>query len=66
LHLACAEVGGAAYFVTCDDDIIKRVRKNQNIVKVAVFNPLEFILEEVFENACEPVAQIPCNEIRTG
>lgn len=51
LHLACAEAGGAEYFVTCDDDILKRAKKNQAVLKVAVRSPLAFVLEEVFENA---------------
>lgn len=51
LHLACAETGGAEYFVTSDDDIIKKAKKDQTMVKIAVCNPLEFILKEVFKNA---------------
>jgi predicted nucleic acid-binding protein len=48
LHLACAEAGGAEYFVTCDDAIIKRAKRNQAVFKVAVRSPLAFALEEVF------------------
>jgi predicted nucleic acid-binding protein len=51
LHLACAEAGGAEYFVTCDDNIIKKVRKDQTMVQLAVCGPLEFVLKEVFKNA---------------
>jgi predicted nucleic acid-binding protein len=51
LHLACAEAGGAEYFVTCDDAIIKRAKKNQAVLKVAVRSPLAFALEEVFQHA---------------
>ena len=51
LHLACAESGGAEYFVTCDDNIIKKASKDQAMVQMAVCGPLEFILKEVFKNA---------------
>ncbi|OGP76972.1 MAG: hypothetical protein A2V86_03290 [Deltaproteobacteria bacterium RBG_16_49_23] len=51
LHLACAEAGGAEYFVTCDDNIIKKARKDQDMVQIAICGPLEFILKEVFKNA---------------
>ena len=51
LHLACAEIGGAEYFVTSDYGIIKKARKYRNMVKITVCNPLEFVLEEVFKNA---------------
>ena len=51
LHLACAEAGGAEYFVTCDDNIVKKTRKDQAMVQMAVCGPLEFVLKEVFKNA---------------
>ena len=51
LHLACAEDGGAEYFVTCDYAIIKKAKKDQTVVRMMVCNPLEFVLEEVFKNA---------------
>jgi len=51
VHLACAEAGGAEYFVTCDDNIIRKTKRNQAIFKLAVCSPLAFVLEEVFENA---------------
>jgi predicted nucleic acid-binding protein len=51
LHLACAEAGEAEYFVTCDDNIMKKTRKDQAMVQMAVCGPLEFVLKEVFKNA---------------
>ena len=51
LHLACAEASEAEYFVTCDDNIIKKARKDQAMVQMAVCGPLEFVLKEVFKNA---------------
>ena len=51
LHLAYAEAGDAGYFVTCDDSIIKKAKKDKGLFKIEVCNPLEFILKEVFKNA---------------
>lgn len=51
MHLACAEAGGAEYFITCDDAIIRKSRKAQNAVLLSVCSPLEFLVEEVFNNA---------------
>jgi hypothetical protein len=51
LHLSCAESGGAEYFLTCDDGIVKRAKRNHDLLKVTVQNPLAFVLEEVFQHA---------------
>lgn len=51
LHLAYAEAGKAEYFLTCDDDILRKAANNRGILKLQVCNPLEFILKEVFTNA---------------
>ncbi len=51
LHLSYAEFGGAEYFITCDDDIIKKAVKHKAIFKIEVCNPLEFVVKEVFKNA---------------
>lgn len=51
IHLACAESGGADYFITCDDGIIRKSRKSDASAKMTVCNPLEFVLKEVFRNA---------------
>ena len=45
LHLACASVGGADSFLTCDDDLIHKV-KTLNL-KFAVMNPIDYIRHEV-------------------
>lgn len=50
LHIACAE-SGADFFVTCDDGIIKKVRKNSAMFNIEVYNPLEFVLKEVIRGA---------------
>lgn len=40
LHLACAETAQAAYFLTCDDKVVKRYCRTGMIV----CNPIAFIL----------------------
>lgn len=43
LHLACAEIQKAEYFITCDDDIL---RKSSGIaLRVKVANPVKFVEE---------------------
>lgn len=51
MHLACASFGGAEYFITCDDNIIKKAKKDRKSVSLSVCSPLEFLIEEVFKNA---------------
>jgi predicted nucleic acid-binding protein len=51
MHITCAESGGAEYFITCDDTIIRKARKERNAVLLSVCSPLEFLVEEVFKNA---------------
>lgn len=51
LHLAYAEFGGAEYFLTCDDGIIKKAKKYKGLFKMEVCNPLEFVLKGVSKNA---------------
>ena len=49
LHLACADHVDADFFITCDDNLIKRAQRAGNI-KVKVISILEFIFKEVFKN----------------
>lgn len=51
LHLAYAEYSGADFFLTCDDNIIRKSMKHKDIIKIEVCNPIEFILKEVFKDA---------------
>ncbi len=51
LHLAYSEFGDAEYFITCDNDIIKKTARHKDFFKIEVCNPLEFIIKEVFKNA---------------
>jgi oligoendopeptidase F len=46
LHIAMAEYEKSEYFVICDDDIIKKVKKSLGEFKVKICSILEF-LEEV-------------------
>jgi predicted nucleic acid-binding protein len=39
LHLACAEESGARWFVTTDDRLLKRARREQQRLRVAVIGP---------------------------
>lgn len=43
LHLACAEVMGADYFITCDDKMIKRYKGS-----VKVTDPVNFVHETLY------------------
>jgi len=44
LHLALAEAGGAEYFCTCDDRLLRRA-KNVLDLRVKVMSPVEFVQE---------------------
>lgn len=50
LHFACAEYAKADFFVTCDDDLIKKANKIEKLSIKAV-SLLTFIATEVFGNA---------------
>lgn len=45
LHLACGESGQVNFFLTCDDNVIKRYRGK----KMVVLNPVQFILKATEE-----------------
>ena len=47
LHVACAEEAEADYFVSCDDVLVKKLRRVENL-KVQAVGLLEFISREVF------------------
>ena len=47
LHVACAEEASADYFVSCDDVLVRRLNKIDDI-KVQAVGLLEFISREVF------------------
>ena len=45
MHLACAIKGGANYFLTCDDKLIKKAELMQG--KIVILSPIDFIRLEV-------------------
>jgi predicted nucleic acid-binding protein len=45
VHLAAAEAGGADMFLTCDDRLYRRGRRHRRELRVAVANPLEWMME---------------------
>ena len=50
LHIACAVEYGARYFLTCDDDLIKKLQssdKKWNKNNIKVYNPIDFVRNEV-------------------
>jgi len=49
LHLACADNADADFFITCDDNLIKRAQRTGNI-NVKLISLLEFVSKEVFKN----------------
>ncbi len=39
LHIACAEAAGSEYFLTCDDQVLRRYQGG-----IKVLNPVDFVL----------------------
>lgn len=39
LHVACAEAAGGEYFLTCDDQVLRRYQGG-----IKVLNPVDFVL----------------------
>jgi len=46
LHLACAESANVSIFLTTDDRLAKRAKQKRRILRVEVFNPIEWSQEE--------------------
>ena len=44
-HIACAEQGKADIFLTTDDNLLKKVKQNKNVVKLTAENPLRWLME---------------------
>jgi len=49
LHLACANLGGCDYFVTCDDKLVKQAQRllQDGHIRVRAVNPVDLIREEM-------------------
>jgi len=48
VHIACAEKTKADFFVTCDDNLIKKLRLIDD-VRIAFYNVIDFVSKEVFK-----------------
>ena len=48
VHIACAEKAKADFFVTCDDNLIKRLKRIDNI-EFLYYSVIDFLSREVFK-----------------
>ena len=48
IHIACAEKAKADFFVTCDDGLIKKLERIDNI-EIGYYNVIDFVSREVFK-----------------
>lgn len=48
VHIACAEKAKADFFVTCDDNLIKKLKRIDNI-RIVYYNVIDFASREVFK-----------------
>ena len=46
LHIAMSEEGEAEYFITCDDNIIRKGKKWKGKLKTKIISVLEFMVRE--------------------
>lgn len=49
LHIACAEKGRADVFLTTDDELLQKIRREDIKIKVRVDNPLTWLTEVIHE-----------------
>jgi len=50
LHIACAEMAKADFFVTCDDLLVRKgMANNKERLKVKIIGLMEFLAKEVFK-----------------
>lgn len=49
LHIACAEMAKADFFVTCDDILLRKVKTNKEKLNVKIISLMEFVTKEVFK-----------------
>lgn len=47
LHIACAEQGGVAVFLSTDDRLVKAAKRNSEAINIRVENPLIWLQEVV-------------------
>jgi hypothetical protein len=48
LHIACAQKAKVDFFITCDDDLLKKLKRLDNS-GLKCYNIIDFISKEVFE-----------------
>jgi predicted nucleic acid-binding protein len=48
LHIACAEAARSDFFVTCDDQLVRKGEMNAGKLRVRIISFMEF-LKEVFK-----------------
>ena len=49
LHIACAEMAKADFFITCDDLLVRKGKSNKENINVRIMSLMEFITKEVFK-----------------
>lgn len=49
LHIACAEIAKADFFVTCDDTLVRKGKDNKEKLKVNIISLVDFFTREVFK-----------------
>jgi hypothetical protein len=50
LHIACAEMAKADFFITCDDVLVRKGITNKKNLKVRIIGLMEFVAKEVFKS----------------
>ena len=56
LHIACADIAKADFFVTCDDLLVRKGESNRKNIKVRIINLMKFIgLEKPYDCKCNKV-----------
>jgi len=48
LHIACAQKAKVDFFITCDDNLIKKLKRIDNL-GIKYYNIIDFISQEVFK-----------------
>lgn len=48
LHIACAEASNAECFVTCDDNLVNKLKKIKNVY-IVCYDALDFVYKEIFK-----------------
>ena len=51
LHLASAESTPADYFLTTDDELLRKARRRQAELKVKVDNPAQWLIQETTDES---------------